>query len=461
MAASARLIRNCVTGRREVGEVTPIFNPEPVFTPFRGEALDIDQLESQLDRWLEGAALDPIAIASGGALVTGLAARSANAGAVTKIVKNRFQQAVVAATDDPCLESWLAFMGNALGLSRAEPQNPVINLDIGGGTTNIAWGLAGEGRRCGCYYVGARHIQVEPGSYRITSISPFAKALLIEFGMLPEIGAELNPVALAAVLDFYIGVLEAAVTGSPLPPPETISRLHCQAEFHLPVKLPSGPSAPEPIITLSGGVGELAYRAARGDQLSDTTAFGDLGIDFARRICAAPVLARNLGSHVPAGLGRATVNGLAVHSTEVSGATTFLPHPERLPFIDLPILGQIGCATSDDELTTILDLAERAAEGACLRVVLESEERAAVKALGERLAVHLEKREGLTGAPLVLVTAGNIGKTLGQYATRWGRLAAGLIVIDEITSRRAHFASIGKPQNGLIPVSFHGLEAAQ
>ena len=61
--------------------------------------------------------------------------------------------------------------------------------------------------------------------------------------------------------------------------------------------------------------------------------------------------------------------------------------------------------------------------------------------------------------PLVLLATGNFGKTLGQYATRWGQADASIIVIDEVPNRSAHFATIGKPHNGLIPVSFHGLES--
>jgi ethanolamine utilization protein EutA (predicted chaperonin) len=71
----------------------------------------------------------------------------------------------------------------------------------------------------------------------------------------------------------------------------------------------------------------------------------------------------------------------------------------------------------------------------------------------------LEPGRGGMSRPLVLLTSGNIGKTLGQYATRWGKLATALVVIDEISVRRAHFATIGKPHQGLVPVSFHGLEA--
>jgi len=459
LVAAARLVRNCVTGRNELGDVAPLFRPEPVFTPFNGDVIDVAQLETQIDNWLAGARIDPASIAAGGALVTGLAARSANAKVVKQLVKERFKEAVVAATDDPCLESWLAFMGNTLGLSRAEPQRPFINLDIGGGTTNMAWGFAGEVCRCGCYYVGARHIQVDPGTYRVRALSPFAAALLAELGMPVAMGGELGARDLAAVLDFYVRLLESVLTGQPLPQPEKSAAMHCQAAFTTPSPATVGATAGAPVMTLSGGVGELAYRQARGEPLPPTTAFGDLGIDLARRICESPILGRDLKSHVPSGLGRATVHGLTSHSTEVSGATLFLPRPEILPLSDVPILGTIESETPDNEVKVLLDLASRSAEGACLRVDVANVEMATVKRLGQRLANLLEQRGASPPRPLVLLTAGNIGKTLGQYATGWGRLAIPLVVIDEIPDRRAHFATLGKPREGLVPVSFHGLES--
>jgi ethanolamine utilization protein EutA len=454
MAASADWVRNCVTGRNELGNVETIFRPQPVFTPYRGETLDVDVLERQLDEWLTVAKLDPASVTAGGAIVTGLAARSANARAVTGLVKCRFREAVIAATDDPCLESWLAFMGNALELSRAAPDRPFINLDIGGGTTNIAWGLGGEVRSCGCYYVGARHIQVEPGTYRLRSISPFARTLFADVNIGADIDAELARDSLAKFLAYYVGILEAAVSGRPMPPGEA-SQLHCQAEFVLPA------NDSEPVITLSGGVGELAYRHAAGESMPATTEFGDLGIDLAVRIYESPLLGRDLKSHVPSGLGRATVYGLTLHGTEVSGTTIFLPHPDILPLIDVPILGTIGDSTSDAELLTLLELAQRAAGGAVLRVQLKATDTSTVKTFGERLARHFKERAFPAERPLVLLVSGNVGKTLGQYATRWSKIATTLVVIDEVPSRRAHFATIGQLHNGLVPISYHGLDARQ
>jgi ethanolamine utilization protein EutA len=345
-------------------------------------------------------------------------------------------------------------MGNALELSRAAPDRPFINLDIGGGTANIAWGLDGEVRSCGCYYVGARHIQVEPGTYRVRSLSPFARAVLADLSIDAAIHSQLAPNELAKILDYYVDALEAAVSGRTLPPGEA-ARVHCQAEFILPA------SDTEPVITLSGGVGELAYRHLAGELMPTTTAFGDLGIDLALRICESSLLGRNLKSHVPSGLGRATVYGLTLHGTDVSGTTIYLPRPEILPLIDLPILGTIGDLTGDADLLTLLALAARAVEGAVLRVELEATDTSTVRALGQRLARQFLERPFPAERPLVLVVTANAGKSLGNYATCWGQLPTALIVIDEIPSRRAQFASIGQPRNGLVPVSYHGLDAHQ
>jgi ethanolamine utilization protein EutA len=453
IVARARLVRNCVTGRNELGHIEPLFRPDPVFTPFRADTLDIAALAAQIDRWIGEARLDPAAVASGGALVTGLAARSENAPGVTKLIKERFHQSVVAAADDPCLESWLAFMGNCLELSRAEPGRPFINLDIGGGTTNIAWGHDGRVRRCGCYYIGARHMQVEPGTYRVRRLSEFGRDLLQFHGIPTRSDYELTDRDLASILTYSVELLTRVICGRSFNENDRLARRLCQTEFMLPDEVENAP----PVITVSGGVGELAYRHERGDPLPGTTAFGDLGIDLARAVCESPVLGRDLTTHVPSGQGRATVHGLTVHSTEIAGATLFLPHPEILPLVDLPILGSFDDTTPDDDLRSLLELAGGAGSGAGLRVNVSSTCAATIKHLGQRLARLLEAPR--PAHPLVLLTSDNIGKTLGQYATRWGRNPRALVVIDELPDRPAHFATIGKSREGLVPVSFYGLAA--
>jgi len=161
VAAKARLSRNVISGRHELSDVREVFRSPIVITPFTHAGLDERQLEQHLDEWLAAAAADE-PIFGGGALVTGLAAQQPNTAALVELVRSRVSDVLVATAGDPCLEAWLAFQANAGPLSRAQPDRWVINLDIGGGTTNIAVGKGGEVFRTGSLFVGARHVEVVP-----------------------------------------------------------------------------------------------------------------------------------------------------------------------------------------------------------------------------------------------------------------------------------------------------------
>src|SRR5438067_4138525 len=178
VVASARLTRAAGTGRVELDQVRECYRSPMVFTPLdENDRLDMPQVEAHLDVWLAAGDVRSVEVFGGGALLTGLTAQKDNAAALVGLIRRRLGDALVATADDPCLESWLAFMGSCAGLSRAHPEQAILNLDIGGGTTNLALGCAGEILRTGCLFVGARHIQVVPGGYRLVKLSRYARAL--------------------------------------------------------------------------------------------------------------------------------------------------------------------------------------------------------------------------------------------------------------------------------------------
>src|ERR1051326_4114022 len=142
VVATARLRYDAVTGRSELSQLRESYRSEMVFTPMCGDELDLEQMESYLQSWLT--ATRPEDIFGGGALLTGLTAQKANAAALVHLIEGRVGEALIATAEDPCLESWLAFMGSCAGLSRDYPDMSIINLDIGSGTTNLALGRNGE-----------------------------------------------------------------------------------------------------------------------------------------------------------------------------------------------------------------------------------------------------------------------------------------------------------------------------
>jgi ethanolamine utilization protein EutA len=458
VVASARLTRPAATGRVELDQVRERYRSPMVFTPLgRDDRLDIAQIEACLDGWLAAGNVHPGEVLGGGALLTGLTAQKENAAALVQLVRRRLGDALVATADDPCLESWLAFMGSCAALSRAHPWQAILNLDIGGGTTNLALGRAGEVLRTGCLFVGARHIQLVPGSYRIVKLSRHARALLDHLGLGKSLGDCLSESEVQSILDFYLGLLEAVALGRARagPADEPVARLHEQVPFRPPA------GVGEVALTLSGGVGELVYAHLQGGPWPPTTHFGDLGIDLARRLVGSPLWAEHLHRYRPASAGRATVYGLLRHSTEVSGSTLFLPRPEILPLADVPILGSLQPGDDAAQVRNLVELARRTRRGACLRVTVGAEDALAVRELGRQLARALRNTAFPADQPLVLLVRENLGKVLGQYVTEWGALPLTLVVIDEVTLRDAQYAHIGAPRGPIVPVSFYGLNESR
>lgn len=454
LLAAARVGSSSVTGRMELESPEVVYRGGPVFTPFAEASIDEAALAHLVDGWLLESGVAPRDIFAGGAIVTGLAARRHNAAALAALVRGRIGEAVMATAEDPQLESWLAFMGSCGTLSRCHAATPVINLDIGGGTTNAALGRAGNVERAGCHFIGARHFQFLPGGYRLTAVSEFGRALLGGLGIARYVGEDLEPSEREAVIGYYIAALQAIVAGTRSFFDTPVGRSIEQVAF-------THGLGERPAVTYSGGVGELVYSIAAGERVPGTTHYGDLGIDLAHAIVATPALARSLHSMVPEQRGRATVYGITLHSTEISGTTLHLPRPRTLPLKDVPIMSRLPLDASMEEMELALGLARTSPSGACLQLAATAPGQAlgatAVRELGERLAAALRAIDFPAELPLVLLLEPNAGKALGQYATAWGRLPVNLIVIDEVPVRGAHFVNIGTPRQQVVPISYYGM----
>lgn len=458
LVATARLASTCATGRMEFTDPQIVFRPPAVFTPFEGAHLRLDAIAALLDGWLAESGLKLADIFSGGAIVTGLAARQDNAGGLRDLVVAKIGDAIVATADDPRLEAWLAFMGSAASVSRNGHKRLVLNLDIGGGTTNPALGRDGLVSATGSVFIGARHIRFVPGSYRIAGLSEFGEAILAHHGISARSGETLEPPAVAAVVATQIEGLEALVTGNRGFYDTPLGRGLEQSEF-------SPPELIDPIVTFSGGVGELVYAAAAGAPLPPPTHFGDLGVDLARAILASERLSRDVKTFVPETRGRATVQGLTLHATEISGTTLYLSSPELLPLRHLPVVAALGLVAGDADIAAAIRLAQRAVAGAAIQVMTDEAlpNAAMLRRFGTALGTALAKAQapanakGHRGPPLVVLTDANVGKALGNYASRWGGEPLNLVVIDEVPMRRAHFVNLGRLRHGVVPVSFYGM----
>src|SRR5262249_32194106 len=147
---------------------------------------------------------------------------------VARVVEARLADAIVATADDPRLESWLAFMGNCHAISLAHPQTPILNLDIGGGTTNLALGLGGGVVDFGCVVACARQFEFTPGTYTLTRLSSYAEQLLAALSINRHAGETLKSDEVSAIVDFYAGLIEAAACGEAESLATPLAKLHTQ-----------------------------------------------------------------------------------------------------------------------------------------------------------------------------------------------------------------------------------------
>jgi ethanolamine utilization protein EutA len=429
LTATARLVRDPVQERVRLRDEVVRHRLGPVLTPLHGEDLDLDAIATLLDGWLAEARLDPSELFAGGALVTGLAARRANAAGLVRLVRERIGEAVVATASDPVLESWLAFAGSAAALSRALPGEPILNLDVGGGTTNPAVGIDGNVLAAGCLHVGARHVRVRPGTTEVVGASELGRALLADAGGDP-----------AQVVTRLTRALEDLVAGGDVDP----------LLVDVPLDVPAGAR-----VVLSGGVGELVYARAAGAPAGEPGRFGDLGGELAEAILASSVLGAHVRDLVPEHRGRATVYGVALHATEVSGATIHVD-AARLPLRDLPVVARLGAGAEPERLLAAIRLVARTEHGGCVQFAAGAAQGLdRVRELGARLAGALEELPA--GHVLVVLLEEDAAAALGGYATGWRGDGASLVVLDQMVPRDAAFVTVGSARHGVVPVAFHGL----
>jgi ethanolamine utilization protein EutA len=453
MIAVAGVGLNSITGRMAFSAPEIVYRSEVEFTPFKGTEIDAPAIAALLDIWLE----QGDEVFSGGVIITGLAALQQNAVHIAALIKERIGQAVIATVDDPNLESWLAFMGCAALLSRHFKQDTLINLDIGGGTTNPAAGQNGQVKTTGCFYVGARHFQFAPGSYRLVAISEYGYALLTHLDTSFDIGDVLPQTVIDKILVFYIDSLKAISAGDRVFFESNIGQRICQTPFQLPK------NDRAPLITFSGGVGELIYKITEGEPAPTTTFYGDLGVDLAQAIIADPFFSQQITNLRPENMGRATVYGLTLHNTEISGATLFLPDTSALPLNDVPIVARLEMTCELEDIVNSISVVAQRSGKACIQMLPALNDQGEpvstslkqIKLLGQY--IHQALGSLAIDLPLVILVPGNFGKALGNYATDWGNSTAKLMIIDEIPDRNAQFVNIGSPYRGVVPVSFYGI----
>ena len=142
-------------------------------TPLIDESLiDGEALRKMIETEYASAKITANQVETGAVIITGESARKENARMVLELLSG-FAGDFVVSTAGPDLESVIAGQGSGAWEFSEENGTVVVNLDIGGGTTNVVLFDGGEVRARGCLDIGGRQVTLDSRG-RIAYISPSA-----------------------------------------------------------------------------------------------------------------------------------------------------------------------------------------------------------------------------------------------------------------------------------------------
>ncbi|NOU63504.1 ethanolamine utilization protein [Paenibacillus sp. LMG 31461] len=309
--------------------------------------LDAAQLTEFLEAELAAAGVELADIGSGAVIMTGETATKTNAEALLHRLAEQ-AGAFVVATAGSDLEAIMAGKGSGAAGRSHKLRNTVANMDIGGGTANIAWFRNGIPIATVTFHMGGSVIRLQADG-RVIYVSSAIQRWLDEQGLLMVPGQIVDIPELRELTRRMARAVGQFVAGGPDKAGNELLLLGQR-----PNKLPQ---ADEWI--LSGGIAELLSRPAIM-ALTEVTTYDDIGPILAQAIQETWT---ELGFPlVKAGhMQRATVVGAGLQSVELSGSTIHVD-AGTLPIRNVPIV-KLHIQQEPDKLATALkDLFQQASQ---------------------------------------------------------------------------------------------------
>ena len=411
-----------------------------LFTPFLPDfTIDAERLRAFVASAYAEAGVDPERIDSGAVILTGEAIKRKNAEAIARLFAAQAGKFVCASAGHH-MECVLAAHGaGATAISR-QTHRPVLNVDIGGGTTKLALVENGEIRSTCAIAVGGRLV-VQDDAGRVTRLEEPARQAARALGFDLVLGQMLSAENRKALVDRLADAVLDLVSGREL---QGVAKELLLTE---PLRRTVEPH----LVTFTGGVSEYIFGR-------ETRTFGDIAQPLAARVRAG--LAREKLLDPGQGI-RATVIGASQFTVQLSGKTIHLSPAARLPVRNVPVV------------FPELDL-ERPFDAASVSHALRSSLERLQLENGQAVAVGIRWRgepyyhrlrdlaagiaQAMSGAPVVLMVDRDVARLLGHILEHEMGVA-GVVAIDGVQLRELDYVDIGEllEPSEVVPVVIKSL----
>ncbi|AET67533.1 ethanolamine utilization protein, possible chaperonin protecting lyase from inhibition [Desulfosporosinus orientis DSM 765] len=397
------------------------------FTPFEDRThVDGSALRKIIAKEYEKAGVKPEEIDTGAIIITGETAKKENASEIIHSLADYAGDFVVA-TAGPDLESVIAGKGSGAEALSKHLHACIANIDIGGGTTNIAYFDRGKCIGTACINVGGRLFEVDPITQSLTFVSAPARELLnyccsekIKTSELKERGM------IQDCLKNMVECVERVIFQEPLLEQDK-GLIMTNLLPH--VKIDG--------VVFSGGVARYIYLPG----IHEWWIHGDVGPLLAEEFRRSRIYT-GLTVHEGSETIHATVLGAGAHTVNVSGSTITVSE-HTLPLRNMPAVypeadgeGRFSWLKSAENYTDSLYHTL-----ALIVPSLPNTDFSTILSLAEILAHELPL---IKGEPKVVIAQQDIAKVLGQTLQRL-LPATPLVCLDGIELAFGDFLDIAKP----------------
>ena len=393
----------------------------------------------------ENAGITPDQVDSGAVIITGESLLKDNADMIISELSDYAGEFVVAPAG-PNYESIIA--GKGSGVQEFSKDNNCIaaNIDIGGGTSNIAIFAYGELVGCTSLDIGGRLLKYNDDGI-ITYVSSRLNDLVREYGFQLVPGEmRVTTERLRYLTDIMTEILfQTFIAGE-----HKLMRIaltkNCEPFKNLPLVR---------YFSFSGGVAECIY-----NQDSDIYKYNDLGVSLAHSIIESSYI-KNKTLLRPKETISATVVGAGIYTTSVSGSTITYDN-EIFPLKNIPTYfvtektEKSAINGNAEDLINVFSMAIKQFGTDCFVLCLKGSPKATYNEIC-RLAKTLaycsdEVMENDT--PLIISVRNDMAKALGELISNYMNKRRAIICMDGLEISDGDYIDIGKPiMNGLtLPV---------
>lgn len=408
-----------ISGREVVYESTVYFTPL-----LTSDTLDAAAISALIRQEYEAAGITPEQVKTGAVIITGETARKENAAQVLRALSDLAGEFVVA-TAGPALESILAARGAGADRYAREHHTPVLHLDIGGGTANMAlFDQNGQLLDTGCLNVGGRLLRYDRDGRVIY------RSAVLQGQPGPEAGERATLDNLQPLLKILVQVLEEACGRRKRS--ALLDRFITDRTVNL--------SQLQPILSFSGGVADCM-----ADLSGDWMRFGDIGVLLGQmirksRLCEDRFV---LGEETL----RATVIGAGSYSTQLSGSTVFYDQI-HFPIHNLPVERIcISKVLPRKDLHEMLQRCLRLHEGEPVAFAFFGQEMICYQeliVLAEAICSTLDDAPG----PVIACLEQDAAKALGHALRHRLRREKPILCLDGISVPEGSYLDVGEPVGG-------------